>query len=682
MQAEVDEAVRETDRLRAENAALEESLCEVADAMSKSLPTRDRVSLTENGPDSVPPVPADSPQETPHHRLPGEEGFESAGVSNSTAVPQEDRPDDASTAAKSPPTTAARVSANLEVARADALARTNAYLRGLLDNLVGNDGGGDDGGRFSAEHNPAATIPEQEEEEARGVYDDGDGEADQGGRRCDVNGSGQNRRRRWGNTRRCTQRQHEAVLVAPLCGGDKVEERSSPSSSGLSRALRSLVDALQERDARAQLLEDEVARVRRGAVAAAEAASTRAEMESLQASLAATEAERLELETLVKDASHGAEAASRDAQAQADALKAELEASERKVFAVNEERHQIEEALADGQEGLLALREALERTVDAARGLLERAEAVAADAEAAEVETLEAELRCLERRAPHSRRQASSTAAHQRRHSASPPRLPLPAGRGLRSAVDPSSSWPGLRVSSVGGEDIRYSGSRRLGAVRGAGGARHGQGDLDVGSDGGDRGAGATGVEAEAAAHEAATEMEEALFDVEMFVLRQGIAMAADARRREAAPQAESSRQEVSAAVEAEAATERAREARWEAERSSLEARLARLEEEAASVRREADEQGAEVEALKTQRENLVRRVASAEAEAALARAVAERSSASSSSSSSSAPPSQQQQQQQQQGSGGEDSSGTAAAAVPAPSPSALTAVADAVPDH
>ncbi|CAN0267659.1 unnamed protein product, partial [Ectocarpus sp. 6 AP-2014] len=40
MQAEVDEAVQETDRLRAENAALGESLCEVADAMSKSLPTR------------------------------------------------------------------------------------------------------------------------------------------------------------------------------------------------------------------------------------------------------------------------------------------------------------------------------------------------------------------------------------------------------------------------------------------------------------------------------------------------------------------------------------------------------------------------------------------------------------------------------------------------------------------
>ncbi|CAN0267601.1 unnamed protein product, partial [Ectocarpus sp. 6 AP-2014] len=82
-------------------------------------------------------------------------------------------------------------------------------------------------------------------------------------------------------------------------------ERSSPSSSGLSRALRSLVDALQERDARAQLLEDEVTRVRRGAVAAAEAASMRAEVETLKASLAATEAERMELENLLKDASHG-----------------------------------------------------------------------------------------------------------------------------------------------------------------------------------------------------------------------------------------------------------------------------------------------------------------------------------------------------------------------------------------
>ncbi|CAM9433833.1 unnamed protein product, partial [Ectocarpus sp. 13 AM-2016] len=73
MQAEVDEAVREKDHLRAENAALEESLCEVADAMSKSLPTRDRVPLAETRPDSVSPAPTNSPLETPHHRLPGEE---------------------------------------------------------------------------------------------------------------------------------------------------------------------------------------------------------------------------------------------------------------------------------------------------------------------------------------------------------------------------------------------------------------------------------------------------------------------------------------------------------------------------------------------------------------------------------------------------------------------------------
>lgn len=253
--------------------------------MSKSLPTRDRVPLAETGPDSVSPAPTNSPLETPHHRLPGEEeGFESAGVSNVPAITQESLPDDASTTAKEPTTTAARVSANLEAARADALARTNAYLRGLLDNLVVAEGGGDGGGGFSAEHsNPAATIPEQEQE-AGGVCD-GDGGGDQGGHRRDVNGSVENRRRR-GNTRRDSsrfvgvqqQRKHEAVSVAPLRGGDGAEERSSPSSSGLSRALRSLVDALQERDARAQLLEDEVTRVRRGAVAAAEAASMRAEV--------------------------------------------------------------------------------------------------------------------------------------------------------------------------------------------------------------------------------------------------------------------------------------------------------------------------------------------------------------------------------------------------------------------
>lgn len=66
------------------------------------------------------------------------------------------------------------------------------------------------------------------------------------------------------------------------------------------------------------------------------------QMESLQASLAASEAERLELETLLKNASREAEAASRDAVARVDALKAELEASGREVVAVNEERRQIE----------------------------------------------------------------------------------------------------------------------------------------------------------------------------------------------------------------------------------------------------------------------------------------------------------------------------------------------------
>lgn len=38
MQAEVDEAIRETDRLRAENAALEESLCEVCMYSSSGSP--------------------------------------------------------------------------------------------------------------------------------------------------------------------------------------------------------------------------------------------------------------------------------------------------------------------------------------------------------------------------------------------------------------------------------------------------------------------------------------------------------------------------------------------------------------------------------------------------------------------------------------------------------------------
>lgn len=109
-------------------------------------------------------------------------------------------------------TAAARVSANLEAARADALARTNTYLRGLLDSLTED---------------------------------------------------------------------------AAAAGGGAPEERRSASSpppssySGLSRALRALVDALQARDVQIQALEDDrrpVSGEREGVATAAEALALRAEV--------------------------------------------------------------------------------------------------------------------------------------------------------------------------------------------------------------------------------------------------------------------------------------------------------------------------------------------------------------------------------------------------------------------
>lgn len=109
-------------------------------------------------------------------------------------------------------TAAARVSANLEAARADALARTNTYLRGLLDSLTED--------------------------------------------------------------------------AAAAAGGAPEERRSAssppPSSySGLSRALRALVDALQARDVQIQALEDDrrpVSGEGEGVATAAEALALRAEV--------------------------------------------------------------------------------------------------------------------------------------------------------------------------------------------------------------------------------------------------------------------------------------------------------------------------------------------------------------------------------------------------------------------
>lgn len=207
--------------------------------------------------------------------------------------------------------TTARVSANLEAARADALARTNAYLRGLLDSLVeGAAAGpcGDGGGR--SESNPiaaaaAAPTPEGTDEVCIGDDDGTNGEVEADGRH--QHGSAERldhhrRRRRGGDVRGNTttfagrfngdqqqQQQHRQLHGGPLLdqGGAGAEERisgspsSSSPSSGLSRALRALVDALQERDVQIQVLEDDRGPVRdggEGGATAAEAIALRAEV--------------------------------------------------------------------------------------------------------------------------------------------------------------------------------------------------------------------------------------------------------------------------------------------------------------------------------------------------------------------------------------------------------------------
>ncbi|CAM9585027.1 unnamed protein product, partial [Scytosiphon promiscuus] len=127
MQRQLEETAGEVDRLRWENATLEESLCEVTDVLSKGTSR----ALTRNG------SGADSPVTTPR------DGSSISSISSDMPGPQGRDPAAAtpsSAAAAAARTTAARVSANLEVARADALARTNAYLRDLLDSVVAAPG--------------------------------------------------------------------------------------------------------------------------------------------------------------------------------------------------------------------------------------------------------------------------------------------------------------------------------------------------------------------------------------------------------------------------------------------------------------------------------------------------------------------------------------------------------------
>lgn len=152
--------------------------------------------------------------------------------------------------------TAARVSANLDAARAAALARTNEHLRGLLDGLMDQSSTG-------REESPRAAELTDGDPLGRGAVD------------SSADGGLQARWRR--DSRSLTGQPEEAF---PRGEGESVPSVASVavggrSPSGVARALRSLVDSLQERDARIEGLEVEVRRsqeARMGAVQAREVA--------------------------------------------------------------------------------------------------------------------------------------------------------------------------------------------------------------------------------------------------------------------------------------------------------------------------------------------------------------------------------------------------------------------------
>lgn len=175
-------------------------------------------------------------------------------------------------------TTTARVSANLEAARADALARTNAYLRGLLDSLV--------------EDVSAATTPEEGADRACTGDDDGGdgrhgspaGRLDHGRRRGGTRADASTSAGRVIGHHEQQQQPHGGPLTPQGLGAPERQSASSAScsASGLSRALRSLVDALQERDVQIQALEDERGPVRDGVEGVASAAEVSALREEVR----------------------------------------------------------------------------------------------------------------------------------------------------------------------------------------------------------------------------------------------------------------------------------------------------------------------------------------------------------------------------------------------------------------
>lgn len=173
-------------------------------------------------------------------------------------------------------TAAAGVSANFNDAGTAGLARTNQYLCGLLDSLVAGAGGGpDENPRFAEQANKVS------------IHHVGDRE-DKEGFGNSVGGSGAEfpRRDRRRKSRRFSE-QCENTEVLPT-GAGAVE----PSASGLSRAVRSLVDALQERDGRIEGLEDELRLARERGDAAVEMQEAALEKEAAKATALRAEVTR------------------------------------------------------------------------------------------------------------------------------------------------------------------------------------------------------------------------------------------------------------------------------------------------------------------------------------------------------------------------------------------------------
>lgn len=256
------------------------SLREVTKAMFKGTPC-DRVHLARSNTDGALPIGDHADYlllETPNrYAEQGEAAAAEAVRNNSTATSQAQQDPLVSSATShvveaAAGGTTARVSANLEGARADALARTNAHLRGLRDGLV-----------------TAATTTPEETDKVCFVNDDNSVTIDGGtgvGKRT-MDGSAEHHRRRDRDRGRGNMRGNSGLFMGEQQQQQQQQEGPEEQPlghappTGVSRVLRSLVDALQERDVRIQVLEVDMRRAgdaERDVVSTEEASSLRVEV--------------------------------------------------------------------------------------------------------------------------------------------------------------------------------------------------------------------------------------------------------------------------------------------------------------------------------------------------------------------------------------------------------------------